>query len=81
MGSEDQALMVHSKKIKRRSHHPEVSTLTKITLEKICLGSYVIHVMKQDIMQEIVLRNIIRKRATKKYIMLILQRMMNHPKK
>ena len=37
--------------------NPEVSTLTKITLEKIYLGSYVIHVMKHDIMQEIVLRN------------------------
>ena len=35
----------------------EVSTLTKITLEEIYLGSYVIHVMKQDIMQGIVLRN------------------------
>ena len=36
---------------------PEVSTFTKVTLENIYLGSYVIHVTKQDIMQEIVLRN------------------------
>ena len=60
---------------------PEVSTLTKITLEKICLKSDVIHVMKWDTVQEIVLRDRIRKRATKEYIMLMLQRMMNHPRK
>ena len=60
----------------------EVSTFTKITLEEIYLGSYVIHVMKQDIMQGIVLRNQSQQiRATKEDIMLMLQRMMNHPRK
>ena len=57
MGSEDQALMVHSKSTKEDLITLEVSTITKITLEKIYLESYVIHVMKQDIMQIIVLRN------------------------
>ena len=57
---------------------PEVSTLIKITLEKIYRGSYVIHVMKQDTMQGIVLRNQSQqRRATKEDIMLMLQRMMN----
>ena len=51
MGSEDQALMVHSSQPKEDLITPEVRTLTKITLENICLGSYVIHVLKQDIMQ------------------------------
>ena len=60
---------------------PEVSALTKITLENICLELYVIHVMKKDTLQEIVLRNRIRKRETKEDIILMLQRMMNHPRK
>ena len=60
----------------------EVSTITKITLENIFLGSYVIHVMKQDIMQIIVLINEIYQRgAAKEYIMVMLQRMMNHPRR
>ena len=47
MGSEDQALMVHSKSTKRILLITlDVSSITKITLEKICLESYVIHVMK-----------------------------------
>ena len=59
-----------------------VSTLKKITLEEIYLGSYVIHVMKQDIMQGIVLRNQSQqRRATKEDIMLMMQRMMNHPRR
>ena len=56
MGSEDQDLTVHSKSTKEDLITPKVSTLTKITLENICLGSYVIHVMKQDIMQEIFIK-------------------------
>ena len=58
MGSEDQALTVHSKSTKEDLVNLEESTIIKITLENICLGSYVIHVMKQDTMQGIVLRNI-----------------------
>ena len=50
----------------------EVSALTNIALENFCLESYVIHVMKQDTLQEIFLRNRIRKRETKEDIMLIL---------
>ena len=60
---------------------PEVSTLTKITLENICLKSDVIHVMKYNTLQEIVLKDRIRKRATKEDIMFMLQRMMNDPRK
>ena len=37
--------------------------------------------MKWDTLQEIVLRDRIRKRATKEDIMLMLHRMMNHPRK
>ena len=60
---------------------PKVSALTKITLENIFLESYVIHVMKQDTLQEIILRNRIIKGETKEDIMLMLQRMINHPRK
>ena len=81
MGSEDQALMVHFKSTKRRYHHPRGKHYHKDNTRNICLGSYVIHMTKQDTMQEIVLRNKIRKRATKEDIMLMLQRMMNHPRK
>ena len=53
----------------------EVSPITK----RIYLESYVIHVMKQEIMQRTVLRNQSQqRRETKEDIMLILQRMMNH---
>ena len=86
MGSEDQALTVHSKSHsksnKRRSIAPEVSTLTKITLEKICLESDVIHVTRKDTMIENVLETkmyLTRRRETREDIMLMLRRMMNLP--
>ena len=48
----------------------------------IYLESYVIHVMKQDIMQRTILRNQSQQiRATKEDIMLMLQGMMNHPRR
>ena len=74
MGSEDQALTVHSKKT------PEVSPFTKITLETICLESYVIHVTRNDTMLENVREtkmSLTRRRETREDIMLMLQRMMN----
>ena len=62
----------------------EVSTLTKITIEKICLGLDVIHVKRKDTM----LYNVIEtkmsltiRRETREYIMLMLQRMMNLPQR
>ena len=70
MGSEDQALTV--------------STLTKITLEKICLESYVIHVMRKDTMLENILEikmSLKRRRETREDIMLMPQRMMNLPQR
>ena len=82
MGSEDQALTVqsksHSKTSKRRSHFQRGKSYHK----RIYLESYVIHVMKHDIMQRTVLRNQRQqRRATKQDITLILQRMMNHPRR
>ena len=66
----------------------QVSTLARIiTLEnitKICLSSFTIHVIKEDTLQEIVLEtkiDLTRGRETRKYIMLMLQRMMNHLRK
>ena len=50
----------------------EVSTLTKITLEKICLESDVIHVTKYDTLQKIVLKIKLRRRETREDIMLML---------
>ena len=65
----------------------KVSTLiTGITLEslEISLSSFAIHVMKNDTLLEIVLRTkvvLTRRREAKEYIMLMLQRMMNHPRR
>ena len=59
MGSEDQALIVHSKKRIRAFIIPKVSILTrKITLEdlaKIYQNSDAIHVMRKDTAPKIVL--------------------------
>ena len=64
----------------------DVSTLTrKITLEdlpEIYLNSDAIHVMKNDTLPEIVLEikvALTRRKTTKEYIILIVQRMMNLP--
>ena len=64
----------------------EVSTLIiGITLEilEIGLNTFSIHVMKKDTFLDIVLRTkvpLTRRREAREYIMLILQRMMNHPR-
>ena len=63
---------------------PEVSTLTKITLENICLELDVIHVMIKDTILENVVEtkmSLKRRRETLEDIMLMLQRMMNLPQK
>ena len=86
MGSEDQDLIVHSKRSKKNI--TKESTLTrKIILEdltNICLKLDAIHVMRKDTMLENVLETemaLIRRRETRKDIMLTLQRMMNPPKR
>ena len=60
---------------------PEVSIFLKLTLEKTCLEVDVIHVMKYDTLQKIVLKDKIRKRETREDIMLMLQRMKNHTRR
>ena len=63
---------------------PKVSTSTKkITLEEIYLNLDVIHVMKNDTLQETVLKAKIAltRRETREDIMLMLQRMMNLPQR
>ena len=55
-----------------------------LILKGIHLDLDVIHVMKKDILLKIVLRErttLIRRRETKEDIMLMLQRMMNHPER
>ena len=62
----------------------EVSPFIKITLEKICLRSDVIHVTRKDTMLENVLEtkmSLIRRRERREDIMLMLQRMMNLPQR
>ena len=88
MGSEDQALTAQTKKIRRTIITPKVRTsMRKVTLEdltKIYLNSEAIHVMKEDTLPNIVLEtkiNLIRRRETREYIMLMLQKMMNLPQR
>ena len=85
MGSEDQALIVQSKKLDLAT--TEVSTLIKgITLEilEICLSTFSIYVMKEEILLETVLEtkvSLTRRRETREYNLLMLQRMMNLPQR
>ena len=78
MGSEDQALIVHSKKRRGDYHHPKGKHLTrKITLEdltEIYLNADVLLVMREDTLSEIVLeiRVTLTRRRTKENIMLTL---------
>ena len=81
MGIEDQALTVHSKSTKRRSHHSRGKHSYKDNTRKylsriICytcdeVGHFVKHCPKRQN----------KKRATREDIMLMLQRMMNHPRR
>ena len=65
----------------------KVSNLIKIiTLEslEICLSTFAIHVMKEDILQDIVLETKIyltRGRETRKYIILMLHKVMSLPRR
>ena len=71
MGSEDQALMVHSNKTRISSHHPR----GKHSHKDICLESDVIHVTRKDTMLENVLEtkmSLTRRRETREEIMLML---------
>ena len=77
MGSEYQALTAHSKKGRRRPHyskgkdsHPkrDISKLRCYTCDEI--GNF-----------SRTRATLIRRRGTKEYIMLMLQRMMNHPRR
>ena len=84
MGSEYQALTVHSKKRKRDYHHPkgkhshqkDNSRKPNRYLSKL----NVLLVMREDTMPEIVLETkmaLTRRRETREDIILMLQRMMN----
>ena len=84
MGSEDQALTVHSKSTKIRSHHSRGKHSHKDNTRKYfskirCYTCDEVGHFARN--QEIVLKDRIRKRETKEHIMLMLQRMMNHPRK
>ena len=84
MGSEDQDLIVHP--INPDLATTEVSTLIKgITLEnlEICLSTFAIHVMKEEILLETVLKIkvALTRRETREDIMPMLQRMMNLPQR
>ena len=73
-----------SRKEKETLITPKVSTSTsKITLEEIYLNLDVIHVMKNDTLQETVLKAKIAltRRETREDIMLMLQRMLNLPQR
>ena len=80
MGNEDQALIVQSKKNRRDRHHrSKVSTLPPRKL-----NSGVILVMRYDTMAETVLETKetpTRRRTTREDIMLMLQRIMNLPRR
>ena len=72
MGSEDQSLIVHSKKTIRNSHHPRGKHFHKDNTRK--------YLMRKDTMLENVLEiemALTIRRETRKYIMLTLQRMMH----
>ena len=85
MGSEDQALTSHSKKSRRRPHYSkgkdyhlrensrrDISKLRCYTCDE--RGHFAKYCPKNK-------GTLIRRRGTKEDIMLMLQRMMNHPKR
>ena len=60
-----------------------IKGITSKILE-ISLSLFAIHVMREDTLLEIVLRTkvaLTRRRETREHIMLMLQRMMNHPRR
>ena len=87
MGNEYQALIVHTKKIRRDYHHPKGNhSHQKDTLEyltEIYLNTDALHVMIKDTLLDIVLeiRVTLTRRRTKEDIILTLRRMMNLPER
>ena len=79
MGSEDQALTVHTKKIRRGHHHSK----GKISHSRRDLLLDVTHVMRKVTYPNTALTKGTqrRKRETREDIMLMLQRMMNLPQR
>ena len=85
MGSEDQALTVHSKKGRRNSHHSKGNKFHhkyNIRKDLSILRFYTCdergHFTKDCPRNKV---NSIRRRETREDIMLMLQRMMNHPRR
>ena len=82
MGSEDQALTVHSKKERRKHHYSKgKSSHPKRDLSRLrCYTCDEIGHFPKDC-PKIKKINLIRRRATKEDTMPMLQRMMNHPRR
>ena len=85
MGSEDQALTVQSKKSRSSHHRSNYSHHRNNSRKTRDRSKYIaIHVIKKDTLLEIVLRTKVilpRRREAKEDNMLMLQRMMNHPRR
>ena len=76
MGSEDQALTVHSKKSRRDYHHSKGKNFNSRKYNKdIYINADALHVMKEDTLQDIVPRiriTLTRRKEKREYIMLML---------
>ena len=75
MGSEDQALIVHSKKIRRDYHHSKGKNSNSRNITRIYLNTIFLHVMIEETLQEIGPRiriALTRMKETREYIMLML---------
>ena len=81
MGSEDQALTVHSKKTKGSSHHSRGKHFSKTNSRKEFFRGRCYNCDEVGHFEKYLPRSKIRKRETRKDIMLMLQRMMNHPRR
>ena len=81
MGSEDQVLIVHSKKIKRSSHHSKGKHFHKTNSRKYLSRSRCYTCDEVGHFAKIFLKEKIRNGETREDIMLMLQRMMNLPQR
>ena len=81
MGSEDQALTVHSKKRKRSSHHSRGKHFYKTNSRKYVSRSRCYTCDEVGHFAKDCPKRQNKKRATREDIMLMLQRMMNHPRR